>query len=139
MLIIVASCVGLLSSCYILLLVTGRAPHCITESDKKITDLSGFDFEITTTYCSGFAKSEHTKIYASKSGERGQTLLFEYDPIYFIELPTISIPEKTRIIIAVARVSSIVTSRDEWRGMKIEYNIGEISYPSTVERPNEKK
>jgi hypothetical protein len=98
-----------------------------------------FDFEITATYCSEFSKSQHNKVLGSKKGEPSQSLLFEYDPIYSVDLPTITLPEKNRLVITVPAVSSIVARRHEWLGMRIEYDIGEINYQNGERRLDEKK
>jgi hypothetical protein len=78
------------------------------------------------------------KVLSSKRGERTQTLLFEYDPVYWVGLPTISISTNDKIVIAVPWVSSIVARRYEWRGVQIEYDIGKISDPDPGRRLGEK-
>jgi hypothetical protein len=102
----------------------------MTQSDKKITDLPGLDFEITTTLCSGFGASARTKVWGSRRGERAQTLLFDYDPIYRVELPEISMPEPNKIAIAVPWINQTMAWRSKWQGMQIEYDIGKLEYPS---------
>ncbi|MGC2776788.1 MAG: hypothetical protein WA418_14265 [Bradyrhizobium sp.] len=131
-LIVVASCIGALASCYMLVLAPWNGPVCITDTRSKILDLSGYDFEVTDTQCSAIVHSEHMRVLAAKRGEWRRTLLFEYDP--WNDLPTISMPAKDRIRIAVPRVSSIVARRYAWRGMTIEYDIGEMTYPGEGRR-----
>lgn len=125
--IIVAICAVLLGSCYAYL----RATTCFTETNRRMRDLSGLDFEIVTTYCSGFEKSEHTKVYVSKKGSATRSLLLEYDPIYWMSLPSISVPTAERIVIEVPAVFQVFSRRRQWRGMRIEHDIGQIDYPSS--------
>ncbi|MBI3705572.1 MAG: hypothetical protein HY244_17390 [Rhizobiales bacterium] len=106
-------------------------PSCETKIEKKLPDVSGIDFEISTTMCWG---SSYSTIAASRKGEKHRTILLEYDPITWIGLPTISMPGSDRIVIAAPWVSAVFAKRDHWRGMRIEYDIGKISYPDSVVR-----
>ncbi|MEZ5785258.1 MAG: hypothetical protein R3D62_01940 [Xanthobacteraceae bacterium] len=123
-------CAALLASCYGYM----RAITCHTESDRTIRDLSGLDFDIATTYCSTLVKTEHTKVYVSEKGRRDPKLIFEYDPIYWQRLPSISVPTTDRILITVPAVSSVVSRRHRWRGMWIDYDIGKIDDPGSETR-----
>lgn len=123
---VLAACLSLVGIVGVVIYWSG--PACITESQSKVTDLSGFDFEVATTYCSGFGASARTKVWARKKGDRSNTLLFEYDPIYRIDLPAITIPEKDTILISVSWVAQIFARRHVWRGMRIDYQIGKVTY-----------
>lgn len=127
--VIVGISAGLLGSCYLVLLAPWRGPACITKSRKTISDPSGYDFEITDTYCSAIAHTATAYIYGWKRGERERTLLFEYDPVEIAGLPTVQL-SADKIVITVPKVSSIFARRQTWRGMQIDYNVGRVIYPT---------
>jgi hypothetical protein len=126
--IVLVSCVALLAACEITIYLL-RGPACFTELRKEIIDLAGFDFEIKDTYCSTIAHTATMSVYGAKKGERRQTLLFKYDPIYSVDLPTINISERDRLVISVPQVSSLFERRYRWQGMQIEYRIGQVTHP----------
>jgi hypothetical protein len=134
-LVLTAWCAGILGLLYGCVLFT----TCATESKKTITGLSGFDFEISETDCSGFGHTASMSVFAWQKRDWRRTLLFKFDPLDWIELPTISVPEPNKIHIAVPRVSSIFSRRYEWRGMRIEYEIGKIDNPGGEDVLDEKK
>jgi hypothetical protein len=53
---------------------------CITETRKRLPNVSGFDFEISETDCSTLGEDASISVFASKSGQTGKTLLFKYGP-----------------------------------------------------------
>jgi hypothetical protein len=130
--IVFVSCAALLGSCAVVFL--WRGPPCLTETRNKIADLSGYNFEISDTYCSAIAHTASMSVYGAKKGERKQTLLFKFDPIDWIDLPTISIPDEDRLVISVPWVSSIFERRFRWHGMQIEYDIGKVTNPGEGRR-----
>jgi len=128
-------------SCLAALLVGGylllsmiRSHACITETRKTISNLSGFNFEITETNCDTLAKEGWITIFASRVGENRKTLLFEYDgdddP-----LPDIRVSYDHNITISIPVVASIHTQHRKWKYGTIEYKIGRIAFPS-VEKKN---
>ncbi len=119
---------------YLAIFFVVLAPSCVTIIEKKISDLSGFDFEIDTTVCFGIGSWVDSKIMAAKKGKKRRTLLVKYGPIAQVALPTISVPEKDRIVIAIPWVSSVHAKRNRWRGMRIDYEIGKITYPGRETR-----
>jgi hypothetical protein len=62
----------------------------ITETQLRIHDLNGHDYEVKYTNSDGLSKDENVSVYASRSKKDGElpfigwfrkkTLLFEYDP-----------------------------------------------------------
>jgi hypothetical protein len=65
---------------YVFLVFVG-APHmCITETRKRLPNVSGFDFEISETDCSTLGEDASISVFASKSGQTGKTLLFKPGP-----------------------------------------------------------
>ncbi len=114
-------------------------PFCDTLIEKKITDLSGFNFEISTTYCTTIGTFSYTDIFASRVGEKRKTLLFEYDQLSWIDLPTISVPENDRIVIAAPLVGEIAARRYRWRSVRIDYEIGKIISPVAERRLDDEK
>lgn len=125
--IVIGVSVGLLGSCYLVLLAPWRGPICVTESRKTITDPAGYDFEITDTYCSAIAHTAVAHIYGLKRGEPGRTLLFKYDPVEITGLPEVRISED-KIVISVSWVGQIFGRKHTWRGMKIEYDIARVDH-----------
>lgn len=101
-------------------------PVCITESRRKISDPSGYDFEITDTYCSAIAHWANADVYVTKKGDRRRTLLFEYGPVEIAELPSVRVEGDHKIVISVPWVGVVFARRHVWRGMKIEYEIGRV-------------
>lgn len=104
-------------------------PACMTESQRPKSEVTDHDFLVTTTYCSGFGGSARAKLTGRKKGDRADTLLFDYDPVYSIALPTITAGDEHTIVISVSWVSQIFARRHEWRGTRIDYHIGKVSYP----------
>ncbi len=109
-------------------------PFCDTPIDKKITDLSGFNFEISTTYCNTIGTFSYTDILASRVGEKRKTLLFEYDQFSLVDLTTISVFAGDKIVISIPQIDAAYAWRYKWRGMRIDYEIGKITYPGRETR-----
>jgi hypothetical protein len=100
---------------------------CITETRQKISNLSGFDFESTFTGCDAIAKWAYVRVFGSRAGKWGKTLLFEYDP-NIDEIPEISVLDPTHIVITIPLVSSIKFQMHDWGNVHIEYRIGRVVY-----------
>src|SRR6185437_15715280 len=95
----------------------------------KISDLSGFDFEISETDCDTLAKDASVSVLASKHGETKQTLLFKYDPLWFEPVPSITFLDQRTVKISIPRVSSLFFQRNQWNGLSIVYEIGANDFP----------
>jgi len=98
---------------------------CTTAIRGKISNLSGFDFETTSTECSAVAHWGWTSVFVSAAGDRKKTLLFKYDPAVD-EMPVISVADRTHITIAVLRVSELIFQMHDWGDVHIEYQIGHV-------------
>jgi hypothetical protein len=126
---------------YLLLLSIGLVPGpytCITEVHKKISNISGFDFEISETDCSTLGEGASISIFASISGQTKRTLLFKYGPVGTnfkygptgVDLmPAITSVDRNTVQISVPRVSDVVFRKDKLEGLTINYDIGAIDYP----------
>lgn len=129
----VLAILGLGASCTYLLLPLLGIPiwipgACITETDAKISDVAGLDFEISYVNCDVIAKQESMRILVSRSGGSSKTAIFEYSPAS-LELPTITTIDQHTILISLKSVSSILQRRDKWSGWTIVYAIGEVRHP----------
>jgi len=111
-------------------------PSCETKIEKKLPDVSGIDFEISTTMCWG---SSYSTIVASRKGEKRRTILFVYDQLTWIDLPTITMSANDRIVISVEQIGAVYERRYEWRGMHIGYQIGKIIDPGEGKRLDDVK
>jgi hypothetical protein len=104
-------------------------PACLPGPNKKIQNLSGYDFEIAKTDCSGPGGAISVSVFVAKAGSSRQELLFKYDPAYLDMWPSIEVPDPQEISISIPSVSSIFSRRYKWGDVRIFYNIGEIDYP----------
>ena len=117
---------------YLLLATIGLAPTphtCITETHKKISDLSGFDFEVSETDCSTLGEDASISVFASKPGQTKKMLLFKYGPASAEPMPVITSVGQHAVEISVSRISDLIFRRDDWEGLTVNYNIGIIDYP----------
>src|SRR6266446_1251074 len=131
--------VVLFGGIYLLLTLVGLAPHlnpCITETHKKIINLSGFDFEMRETDCSTLVKDASVSVFIAKTGEQKKTLLFKYDPVlqyeqgvYRTVLPSVRFTAPGVLSIAISKVSTVFFQHDIWESLSIDYDIGLIIYP----------
>jgi hypothetical protein len=124
---------AMLGSVYLLLAMVGLAPNpytCITETHKKVSGLSGFDFEISETDCSTLGEDASISVFAVKSGETKKVLLFKYGPAGGDPMPVIIPVDQHTIQISVSRISDLIFRRDNWEGLSINYNIGIVDYPA---------
>lgn len=108
-----------------------RSGVCLTEVLANISDVSGFDFEISTTDC---WHSTETGVFVSKSGRSKKTLLFLYNSL---EVPTITSVDQHTLQIALGDINSILCRRDKWEGLTIKYDIRGILYPGSRAEPQE--
>ena len=117
--------------CLPLFLIFYDPNACLTETHKKIIDLSGLDFEISETNCDVIAKEDWVDVSVARTGWGGKTLLFRYDPGHPDNpLPTISRPDPRTIHIAIPWVSEILLRQYTWQGMAVTYDIGRVEYPA---------
>lgn len=103
---------------------------CITESRGKITNLSGYDFEISETNCDLIAKDDAVSVLVSRTGQTKQTPVFKFGPAREVR-PIIKLIDPHTIQISIAWVSDVYFKNDKWEDLSIEYDIGRIDYPSS--------
>lgn len=106
---------------------------CTTESKKQISNLAGFDFEVTHTDCDvGLYKGAAMSLFVSKAGEGEKALLFKFGPEDDDLIPEIKVDEHdSTILISISDISFVYSQRDRWRDMAIKYDIGHIDYPGS--------
>jgi len=144
---LIAGSIMLLATAYLFLAYIGVVPApytCSSETEKRIVDISGYDFEIVDTDCDALAKEEFVSVYVSKTeGNKNpllvkllgrKTLLFRYDPaMWNSPLPLVTASGPNRILVSIPRVSSVLFQRRNWEHILINYDIGHVDYPGTVQ------
>jgi hypothetical protein len=128
-----------LGSAYLILASVGLAPTpytCITETRKKIPNLSGFDFEITETDCSTLGEDASISVFVSKAGGNTKTLIFKYGPAVDGLLPSIVMHNEGNLSISIPIVSDVVFQEHKWQNISIAYNIGHIDYQDVKKMTN---
>lgn len=106
-------------------------PDCSTETKAQIRNLSGLDFDVSETDCDTLAGGTSMSVLVSRHGERAQTLLFKFTPVYSEPVPDIAVDRRrSTILISVPEIEDIYSRRDRWQEMAIKYEIGTIYYPS---------
>jgi len=114
--------------------LTGTYVSCITETRKKVSNLSGFDFEISETDCSGFGATASISVFVSTAGGHEKTLLFKYGPEDDGQLlPSIVVSDQGNISISIAEISSIFSQIHKWKNSPVEYHIEYVHYPDPVD------
>ena len=108
---------------------------CISETHKKISGLSGFDFEVVETDCDALAKDASISVFVSEPGHANKALLFKYGPAGLGPDPVISEIDAHSIQVSVPHISDEMFRRESFEGLSINYEIGIVDYP----RPNTKK
>jgi hypothetical protein len=118
---------------------------CGSEERLKVEELSGVRFEVTYLSCDTLAKDEAIRVYAERMAPDGawfskwrtkRTLLLRYDPgREDSPLPVIVRTSQSTILISIPEVSSISQQDQEWDGMSVKYNIGQVDYPATGKQP----
>ena len=102
---------------------------CNTETLTTIKNLSGLDFEITSTECDIIAKDASINVFVGKTGTGKQTLIFKFDPIMIVNsryvVPSIRVMDND-IVISIERTGDIYSREDKWNDYNIEYK---IDYP----------
>ncbi len=143
---LIAGSIMLLATAYLFLAYIGVVPApytCSSETEKRIVDISGYDFEIVDTDCDALAKEEFVSVYVSKTEGnknpllarllRRKTLLFRYDPgMWNSPLPLVTASGPNKILVSVPIVSSVLFQRRDWEHAHISYDIGHIDYPETA-------
>ena len=108
--------------------------RCLTEIHKTIVSPLGFYFVISETGCDSLAKDAAVTVFASRTGRKGRTPLFKYDPAELDSSPEITAIDQNTILISIPRVSSIFFRKYDWNGVSIRYDIGAVDYPETPEK-----
>ena len=109
---------------------------CLTMEHQRISNVSGFDFEISETDCDLVAKDAAISVFISKAGQSKKTLLFKYVPPGYGTLPSITAIDDHTIKISIWRVPVIFCRKEKWQTLTIEYAIGVIDYPSSRGEPD---
>jgi hypothetical protein len=104
---------------------------CLTETLKRFSNVSGYDFEVTHTGCDFIAKDESVRVLVSSGARTQQTLLFKYDPAVQA-LPVVELVGANAFRISVPRISSLIYRRDRWENLSFDYDIGSIEYPESA-------
>jgi hypothetical protein len=126
---------------YLFLAAVGLAwtPYtCIKETRQKISNLSGFDFEISETDCSTFGETASISIFVSTAGGHEKALLFKYGPEDDGQLlPSIVVSDRGNISISISEVADIVSQQRKWKNSSIYYYIGSVQFPVDREKKSE--
>ena len=122
-----------LIAAYLWLAMVGLAPtpfDCTTEVRGRTFAVSGFDFEISETYCDTIAKTAAISVFASRPGKEKKVLLFKFVPAYKDLLPVITQLDPHSVRISIAEISSLFLSRTKLKGLNVNYKIDVIDYPN---------
>lgn len=113
--------------------------NCITESEAKISNVAGWDFEVEDTNCDTLAKDEAVRVFAIRSGADQSSwgrifarrrLVFQYDPGNQDALvPAINAIGKNGILISIPRVSYIYEKNARVGDTAVAYDIKRVDYP----------
>jgi len=115
--------------------LTGTYVSCVTETRKKISNLSGFDFEISETDCSGFGATASISVFVLTAGGHEKTLLFKYGPEDDGQLlPSIAVSDQGNIAISILEVADIVSQQRKWKNSFVDYYIGYVHFPIDREK-----
>ena len=104
---------------------------CLSET-VRTEKRAGVLLELVDTNCDLIAKDEAITLFATRGPHLvdwlSRTQIFEYDgdPAAL----TIASPDQGTLLLSIDRISSVYFARDRWRGLRIVYDIGHISYPS---------
>ena len=99
--------------------------------------MAGLRFEVVYTNCDTLAKGEAVRVYVEKDTSKKtwlgrpkneRSLLFWYDPggKASIEIPSITLPSPSTILISVPEVSSIAYQNAKWHEMSVKYDVGRV-------------
>jgi hypothetical protein len=143
----IAIIITALAATWILLTRMGIFPWSngtISITEKHISDLSGYDYDVIYTNVDNLAKSEYISVYVSKSkivraqsslhSIEKKTLIFRYDPALSDTLPVIVSTGTNRIKISIPRVAQVFVQLRQLGDLSIYYDIGHIDYPDTNRR-----
>ena len=117
---------------FLIVPVAGWNPFdaCTTETRQKISNLSGFDFEISETDCDLIAKDASITVSVSKAGEHRKMPLIKYFPAGWRDpLPSIAVSGPDQFLISIPGISSsLFFEHRKWEGISFDYGIGHIDY-----------
>ncbi|MFI4999906.1 MAG: hypothetical protein ACHQK9_08515 [Reyranellales bacterium] len=117
---------------YLLLAFVGLAwtPwSCLTTSDRTISNLAGFDFEIVRTDCSTIAKTASMSVTISRLGQSHQTTILRYDPAWNDDGPEITAIDQHTVRISIPKMRYIDFSMNRVGELNIVYDMGHILNP----------
>jgi hypothetical protein len=123
-----------LVAAYSWLAMVGLAPtpfDCTTEVRGRTFGVSGFDFEISETYCDTIAKSAAISVFASKSGNAKKVLLFKFVPSHEDLLPVITQLDQHSVRISIPEISSMLLIQNKIEDLNVNYKIDIIDYPDS--------
>ncbi len=101
---------------------------CQTWQRSSVSDLAGYNFEISETACDVLAKDDAITIFASEVGKKEKTAIFKYDP-GGDELPRVVAANSGTVRISLHSISSIFFRKDVIGSLSIVYDIDHIDYP----------
>ena len=123
---------AILGAIYLLLATAGLAwtpSTCVTEVHDRVSNPSGFDFEISETDCDTLAKTAAIGVLASRHGRTRQVLLFKFFPAALDLFPTITSIDRHTVPISIPAISSLAIRRDKLQDLDVNYKIDVIDYP----------
>ena len=114
----------------------GQAIFCITDFDKKILNIAGYDFEVKETDCAVIGSAPDTVVYATKKGEWKKVLLMEYDSTNDGEIPQITQKNQNEIEISLGPIGSLYYTQESLGDLKVTYHFDHIAFPfETIHKP----
>jgi hypothetical protein len=103
---------------------------CLAQTRENISNLSGFDFEVTETDCDTLGNDSSVSVFAFQFGRTQKELLFRYGPAGDAT-PTMLSTGEHAIRLSIPRVSDIIFCRNHLEGLSVDYEIGTIDYPTS--------
>src|SRR5665213_309292 len=99
---------------------------CVTETLGRTSGIAGFDFEISEMDCDTLAQTVSLSVFAAKSGQTKQVLVFKFGPAYVELLPVIAEIDHHTVRTSIPDISSVYMRRDKLKDLTIKYDIGVI-------------
>lgn len=111
---------------------------CIRQTQTRIHNLAGYDFQAVDVDCDTLAKETWVNIYVSKSNRWWPTkkLVFQYDYWSYEDAPpTIRISGANSYDMAIPKVSEVFCETKRWKRLVFSYHIGYVEFPrASIER-----